>query len=79
MVNQDPMHTPHPEVPPSGFYSAVERTLEKGMRDFIVNAIAVAPMTVIDGRFEPKLFLPTIGLALWRTVRDIIPALIGEE
>ena len=75
---QDPNHTPHPEVPASGFYLAIERTAEKFMRDFAVNLIAVAPLMVTDGSFEPRLFLPTVGLAVWRTVRDVIPALVAE-
>lgn len=74
-INQDPMHTPHPVVE-HPFTEALDRTLIKLARDLIANCIIVAPMLLVNGTVDFKLFLPALGIAVWRTVRDVIPAYI---
>lgn len=64
----DPNHIP------DDFLGAVERTLIKFGRDFLGNLLVAGPLMVADGKFEPKLLLPTLGMVIWRTIRDIIPA-----
>jgi len=53
---------------------AIERTLLKFLRDLAVNFVIVLPETISNGQVDPKLLLPTVGLAAWRTLRDIVPA-----
>lgn len=65
--------------PTDGLIFMLERTLQKFIRDFIANLLISAPLMVMDGSFEPKLFLPTLGMVLWRTVRDVIPAAMKRE
>lgn len=50
----------------------VNYVLQKLARDFIVNIAIAAPAMVVAGEFQPTLFLPTLGLAAYRTVRDVL-------
>lgn len=55
-------------------HEAVDRTAQKFLRDFLVNLVAVAPFMYVDGAVDVKLFLPALGMAFWRTFRDVVPA-----
>lgn len=55
-------------------HDALERTLLKFMRDFVVNFVVILPNTLSNGEVDPKLLLPAVGMAAWRTLRDIVPA-----
>lgn len=56
------------------FHEALDRTLQKFVRDFVVNLVAVSPFMYVDGAVDVRLFFPTVGMAFWRTVRDVAPA-----
>lgn len=53
---------------------AIERTFIKLLRDFAVNFIVIAPDTIANGQISPELLLPTLGMAAYRTFRDVVPA-----
>ena len=74
-INQSPNHTPHPVLPPLDWVAAIDRTFHKFARDFLWNAIVAIPLMYESGTFEPRLFLPFLGVTLWRTYRDILPTL----
>jgi hypothetical protein len=69
--------TPGPDAPlPMTFRETVERTVQKFVRDLVVNLVMVSPMLLGDGEFSAALILPTIGLAFYRTFRDVFPGIV---
>lgn len=55
-------------------HDAIERTILKFLRDLAVNFVFVLPDTLSNGQVDPKLLIPAVGLAAYRTLRDIVPA-----
>lgn len=56
----------------------INYVLQKLVRDFIVNALVAAPMIVVDGEVHLELFLPTLGMVVYRTCRDVLPKVYAE-
>lgn len=55
-------------------HEKINRTLEKFFRDLLVNLVVALPLMVVDGNVKLELLAPTLGMVLWRTIRDVLPA-----
>lgn len=55
-------------------HDAIERTILKFLRDLAVNFVFILPNTIENGQVDPALLLPALGLAAYRTLRDVVPA-----
>ena len=80
MVNQDPMHTPHPieDLALNPLIAALENVALKLFRDV---AVSVAPVLVLyftSGHVDMELFLPALGLGIYRAARDVLPKVFGS-
>jgi hypothetical protein len=50
----------------------INRTIEKFLRDFIINLTVVVPFFIAEGGVNFQLLLPSVGLAAYRSYRDVI-------